>query len=383
MEAVGQLSGGIAHDFNNLLTVIIGNAELLNEALRAWPDLQKLATTVRSAGERGAELTRRLLAFSRRQTLIPKEIDCNQLVDSMWQIVRRTIREDIDIKKDLDAGLWRVYADQPQLESALLNLSINSQDAMPGGGSINITTSNMMLDEQYRDQNPEVPPGRYVMISLTDTGEGMSAEVLQHVFEPFYTTKDVGKGTGLGLSMVYGFVKQSNGHLTIYSEPGLGTTVRIYLPAMTSSESPQEDSPNAQAREDYARSTGAENILVVEDDMFVRTYAITCLETLGYRVIAAVDGREALALLAGGIEIDGLFTDVVMPGGINGWELIDRARRLRPGLPVLLCSGYAIETLGAHGRLPDDVVFLNKPYTKADLAGYLRRALDRRIMKQY
>ena len=383
MEAVGQLSGGIAHDFNNLLTVIIGNAELLNEALRAWPDLQKLATTVRSAGERGAELTRRLLAFSRRQTLIPKEIDCNQLVDSMWQIVRRTIREDIDIKKDLDAGLWRVYADQPQLESALLNLSINSQDAMPGGGSINITTSNMMLDEQYRDQNPEVPPGRYVMISLTDTGEGMSAEVLQHVFEPFYTTKDVGKGTGLGLSMVYGFVKQSNGHLTIYSEPGLGTTVRIYLPAMTSSESPQEDSPNAQAREDYARSTGAENILVVEDDMFVRTYAITCLETLGYRVIAAVDGREALALLAGGIEIDGLFTDVVMPGGINGWELIDRARRLRPGLPVLLCSGYAIETLGAHGRLPDDVVFLNKPYTKADLAGYLRRALDRSIMKQY
>ena len=263
-----------------------------------------------------------------------------------------------------------------------LNLSLNSRDAMLTGGRLLIETGMTDLDEAYAKDNREVTPGRYVLISVSDTGDGIPKDIQEKVFEPFFTTKAVGRGTGLGLSMVYGFVKQSNGHLTIYSEPGLGTTVRIYLPAMSSAESQQENNPDAQEREDYARSTGAENILVVEDDMFVRTYAITCLETLGYRVLSAVDGREALALLAGGVEIDGLFTDVVMPGGINGWELIDRARRLRPGMPVLLCSGYAIETLGAHGRLPDDVVFLNKPYTKADLARYLRRALDSRIMKQ-
>ena len=231
MEAVGQLSGGIAHDFNNLLTVILGNAEVLADSLKARPDLEAMINSVMLAAERGGELTQRLLAFSRRQTLQPTNIDCSRLVQRMQQLLRRTLRENVAIRIEVEDGLWSAFADPGQLESAILNLSLNAQDAMPNGGSLTIATENMALDSSYQTLNPEVPPGRYVMIAVTDTGTGMPPEVKARVFEPFFTTKEVGKGSGLGLSMVYGFVKQSNGHVSIYSETGLGTTIRLYLPA--------------------------------------------------------------------------------------------------------------------------------------------------------
>jgi PAS domain S-box-containing protein len=375
MEAVGQLSGGIAHDFNNLLTVIVGNAEYLAERLKVRPDLQKLAEAIVAAGERGAELTQRLLAFSRRQTLIPAEIDCNHLVASMQQLLRRTLREDIEIETFLDPELANAVADPAQLESAILNLALNAQDAMPGGGCLSISTTNAALDESYRDMHPEVTPGRYIMLAVTDDGEGMLPEVLARVFEPFFTTKEVGKGSGLGLSMVYGFVKQSAGHVTIYSEPGLGTTVRIYLPASVDKpDAPTLSSP--RHAEADALPMGIETILVVEDDPFVRAYAVRTLDGLGYHVVAAVNGPEALSRLHGDERIDLLFTDVVMPGGMNGWELAEQARALRPSLKILLTSGYALETLLARGRLRSDMAFLNKPYRKAELAQRLRETLE-------
>jgi PAS domain S-box-containing protein len=371
MEAVGQLSGGIAHDFNNLLTVIVGNAEFLSEELKSRYDLQKLADTIVQAGERGAELTQRLLAYGRRQTLNPVDIDCNNLVSGMRKLMQRTLSEEIEIRVTLDPDLEAAFADAGQLENAILNLAINAKDAMPNGGTISISTANMNLDERYSEQHPEVHPGHYVMIAITDDGHGMPAEVLNRVFEPFYTTKDVGKGSGLGLSMVYGFVKQSNGHVAIYSEPGLGTTVRIYLP---STSMPVTRSPHL-APEIPAANLGQETVLVAEDDPFVRAYAVTCLESFGYRVIEAVDGRDALNKLAGGASADLLFTDVVMPGGINGWELAETARRMQPELKVLLTSGYALEALAERGRLPVGAVVLNKPYRKADLAKRVREAL--------
>jgi PAS domain S-box-containing protein len=372
METVGQLSGGIAHDFNNLLTVVVGNAEVLSEALRARPDLQALADAIAQAGERGAELTQRLLAFGRRQTLQPSEIDCNALVKGMEKLLRRMLSETIVVKTALERGLWTAYADPGQLENAMLNLAINARDAMADGGTLTITTGNVPLDERYRDLHPEVNPGEYVMVAVTDDGTGMTKEVLNRVFEPFFTTKDVGKGSGLGLSMVYGFVKQSNGHVAIYSEPGLGTTVRIYLPAVATLG---ERTPSLVPAEAMS-PTGRETVLVAEDDPFVRSYAVSCLSSLGYRVVEAADGREALQKLGEGLEADILFTDVVMPGGINGWEVAERARRTRPGLKVLLTSGYALETLAERGRLPKGAVILNKPYRKAELAKRVREALS-------
>ena len=372
METVGQLSGGIAHDFNNLLTVVVGNADALIDLLKARPDLQALAEAIVQAGERGAELTQRLLAFSRRQTLQPAEIDCNALVSSAEMMLRRMLSETITIRATLEPELWTAYADAGQLENALLNLAINARDAMPQGGSLTIATGNVPLDERYRDLHPEVSPGQYVMVAVTDDGSGMPKEVLDHAFEPFFTTKEVGKGSGLGLSMVYGFVKQSNGHVAIYSEPGLGTTVRIYLPAIAVTADPAPSLVPTQLQ----TATGGESVLVAEDDPFVRSYAVTSLTNLGYRVTAAVDGREALQKLNEDADIDVLFTDVVMPGGINGWELVERARQIRPGLKVVLTSGYALETLAERGRLPYGAVVLIKPYLKSELAKRLREALD-------
>jgi len=371
MEAVGQLSGGIAHDFNNLLTVIVGNAEFLADELKARHDLQRLADSIVQAGERGAELTQRLLAYGRRQTLNPVEIDCNQLVAGMRKLLQRTLSEEIDIKVSLDPELASAFADAGQLENAILNLAINAKDAMPDGGSITITTANIHLDARYAEQHPEVHPGDYAMIAVTDDGSGMPKEILEHVFEPFFTTKDVGKGSGLGLSMVYGFVKQSNGHVAIYSEPGLGTTVRIYLPATATAA---ERAPSLPAEVDET-AAGKETVLVAEDDPFVRAYAVNCLQSFGYRVVEAVDGRDALNKLSGGVSADLLFTDVVMPGGINGWELAVNARKVRPELKVLLTSGYALEALAERGRLPAGAVVLNKPYRKAELARRVREAL--------
>ena len=377
METVGQLSGGIAHDFNNLLTVIIGNAEFLSHQLKPRPDLQRFADDIGRAGDRGAELTQRLLAFSRRQTLVPVEFDCNGLLENMRTLLRRTLREDIEIKTAFDADLWTAFADPAQLESAVLNLALNAQDAMPSGGCLTLTTANLPLDDQYRSTHPEGRPGDYVMVAMTDNGEGMPKEVLDRVFEPFFTTKEVGEGSGLGLSMVYGFAKQSDGHAAIYSEPGLGTTVRIYLPSMSADAS----KPAAQIRiEDQtaplALPTGQETVLVVEDDPFVRTYAINCLASLGYRMVEALDGDEALRKLASGFKADILFTDIVMPGGISGWELAERAQQANPDLQMLLTSGYALETLAANGRLPEGMAILNKPYRKADLAHRLNQVLS-------
>jgi PAS domain S-box-containing protein len=372
METVGQLSGGIAHDFNNLLTVIIGNAEALSDVLKPRPDLRKLADAVIAAGERGAELTHRLLAFSRRQALLPAEIDCNQLVDKMGRLLRRTLREDIEISTLLDVELKLALADPAQLESALLNLALNAQDAMPEGGRITIGTANAQLDEQYRAMHPEVPPGDYVLVTVTDDGDGMAPEVLERAFEPFFTTKEVGKGSGLGLSMVYGFVKQSNGHVTIYSERGLGTTVRLYLPGAAGARAREPLLIEEEAR----TPRGQETVLIAEDDAFVRDHAVATLEGLGYHVIACIDGREAIKRLQEGVAADMLFTDIVMPGGINGFDLADRARQIRPSLKVLLTSGYAVDSLGSRRDLLKGVAILHKPYHKAELAVRIREILD-------
>jgi signal transduction histidine kinase len=373
MEAVGQLSGGLAHDFNNLLTVVVGNAETLSLALKARPDLKQAADMIATAGERGAELTRRLLAFSRRQMLQPAEINCNRLIDSMQRMLWRTLREDIEIRIALAPDLWPAFADGGQLETAILNLAINARDAMPGGGSLTISTANVAVDEHYRDRYPEVTPGNYVLIAVTDTGEGMAPQVLAHAFEPFFTTKEVGKGSGLGLSMVYGFMKQSNGHVSIYSEVDLGTTVRLYLPAHSTMPA---DVTVANTAAESEPPRGRETVLVTEDDPFVRAYVVGSLEDLGYRVIAAQDAREALTHLNQNADIDILFTDIVMPGGLNGWELAERAQQIKPSLKLLFTSGYALETLVARGRIHPDTAILNKPYRRPELARRLREVLD-------
>ena len=369
MEMVGQLSGGIAHDFNNLLTVIIGNAEHLGEQLGSRPDLRRIADDICQSGERGAELTRRLLAFSRRQLLQPRAIDCHELLDSMHKLLRRTLRENIEIRTAFSPGVIMAFADRAQLESAVLNLALNAQDAMPAGGHLTVSTDLAALDASYRSLHPEVAPGLYAMIAVTDDGEGMSAEVAARAFEPFFTTKEVGKGSGLGLSMVYGFARQSNGHVTIYSEPGLGTTVRIYLPHAASEWTGQ------MIEDESSVPRGKETVLIAEDDPFVRSSVIMRVKALGYRVVAAVNGNDALAQLKANPQVDLLFTDIVMPGGMSGWELAEQARQVRPGLPVVFSSGYALETLVDQGRAPAHSIILTKPYRKAELANRLREAL--------
>ncbi|WP_375159539.1 PAS domain S-box protein [Bradyrhizobium sp. RDT46] len=369
METVGQLSGGIAHDFNNLLTVIIGNAEHLSEQLKARPDLRRFADDICQSGERGAELTQRLLAFSRRQLLQPQTVDCRGLLESMFKLLKRTLREDIEIKTISGPGTILAFADRAQLESAVLNLALNAQDAMPAGGHLTLATELTMLDEEYRAVHPEVASGAYALIAIADDGEGMTPDVAQRAFEPFFTTKEVGKGSGLGLSMVYGFAKQSGGHVSIYSEKGLGTTVRIYLPRADKGQwqADLSDGEDAAPR-------GYETILIAEDDPFVRSSTIRRVEALGYRVVAAVNGKDALQQLRTDPGIDMLFTDIVMPGGMSGWELAEQARRIRPSLPVLFTSGYALETLVEQGRAHAQAIVLTKPYRKAELAQRLRDA---------
>ncbi|WP_256808471.1 PAS domain-containing sensor histidine kinase [Bradyrhizobium sp. Bra64] len=369
METVGQLSGGIAHDFNNLLTVIIGNAEHLSEQLKARPDLRQFADDICESGERGAELTQRLLAFSRRQLLQPQTIDCRELLESMLKLFKRTLRENIEIKTAFGPGTIQAFADRAQLESAVLNLALNAQDAMPAGGHLTLSTELAAIDEDYRALHPEVMSGSYALISVTDDGEGMRSDVIEHAFEPFFTTKEVGKGSGLGLSMVYGFAKQSDGHVSIYSEEGLGTTVRIYLPRAGAAHSLADVQESEEAV-----PLGHETILIAEDDPFVRSSVILRVEALGYRVVAAVNGKEALQRLRTDPGIDMLFTDIIMPGGFSGWDLADQARRIRPGLPVLFTSGYALETLVEQGRTQAQAVVLTKPYRKAELAQRLRDA---------
>ena len=370
METVGQLSGGIAHDFNNLLTVILGNGEALSLRLKARDDLRGLSDAIVDAAERGAQLTQRLLAFSRRQVLQPAVLDCNALVENMRVLLRRMLREDIDVQIVTSPEPVAALADAAQLESAILNLALNAQDAMPKGGMLTVKTEEIELDANSFGRGSDIRAGRYASVCVTDDGAGMPPDVLEHAFEPFFTTKEVGKGSGLGLSMVYGFTKQSNGHVTIYSEPGLGTSVRIYLPLAEG-----ETLTPRQIAEAVAPG-GHETILVVEDDPFVRRHAIASLESLGYRVLVAGDGREALAALRGRARPDLLFTDIVMPGGITGWELAEQARKLRPKLRVLFTSGYPLETLANRQVIEPGAHILTKPYRKAELARQVRDALD-------
>jgi PAS domain S-box-containing protein len=374
IEAVGQLSGGVAHDFNNLLTVIVGNAEIIGEKLRTSPDLKRLADAILAAGERGAELTQRLLAFGRRQTLQPVQVDGAALFEAMKPILARTLHNNIHVHAKIEKNLRPVFADPSQLQSAILNLALNAQDAMPNGGTLTITSENLPVEQQFKDGDLDLAPGDYVLLTVTDEGVGMTPDVLQRVFEPFFTTKDVGKGSGLGLSMVFGFIKQSNGHVSIHSKPGFGTAVRIYLPA---AKAPTERAETPAPMQEEPLAGGSETVLVAEDDPFVRAYAVNCLSSLGYQVVAAANGEDALVKLTESVPVDLLFTDVVMPG-IDGWELADRARRLRPGLKVLLTSGYALETLESRGRLHPGTAVLNKPYRKVVLAKRVRDTLDQR-----
>ena len=369
LEAVGQLTGGIAHDFNNLLTIILGNAELLVDSLSSDQQLRLLAEMTQTAAERGAELTSRLLAFSRRQALDPRAMNVGTLLQGMDPLLRRSLGEHVELEVIHGGGLWSAMVDGPQLESALLNLSINARDAMPGGGRLTIETRNAHLDASYAADNADVQPGQYVMIAVSDTGSGMDAETVARAFEPFFTTKPVGKGSGLGLSMVFGFVKQSQGHVKIYSEPGQGTTVRLYLPRATNGDAPGAD------EEPTAHNEGQEKILLVEDDDLVRDHVAKQLRDLGYRVIACSNGADALQALRATADVDLLFTDVVMPGGMNGRELAEAARALRPDLPVLFTSGYTENAIVHHGRLDPGVHLLAKPYRRRDLAAKLRVVL--------
>jgi len=371
METVGQLSGGIAHDFNNLLTVILGNAEALSVRLKQSPDLLRMSETIISAAEHGAELTQRLLAFGRRQRLQPDVIDCNALVQSMDVLLRGTLREDIELRVVTAPEPVLAIADSTQLESAVLNLALNAQDAMRDGGALTLTTNEIELDSTSLGSGFDVRAGRYAMVAVSDEGEGMPPEVRDRAFEPFFTTKEVGKGSGLGLSMVYGFVKQSNGHVTIYSEPGIGTSVRLFLPV-----APEAAATKVRRDEEAPVVGGNEIILVVEDDPFVRGHAISSLQGFGYRVIVAPDGRDALRLLHGGAKPHLLFTDIVMPGGVSGWELAARAREMDPALKVLFTSGYPLETLTSRGHIDKKARLLTKPYRLAELARRVREALD-------
>jgi PAS domain S-box-containing protein len=372
MEAVGRLTGGVAHDFNNLLTVIIGNAEFLSEELAGDERLANAARMIVSGAERGAGLTKRMLAFARRQQLQPTRIGVDALVGGLEPLLKRTLAENIDIEVHRKDGLWHTVADPAQLESALVNLAINARDAMPGGGKLTIEMANVHLDEDYADANAEVTPGDYVMLAVSDTGTGMTREVLDKAFEPFFTTKEVGKGSGLGLSMVYGFVKQSGGHVKAYSEVGQGTTVKIYLPRVET----DSRTADAQAAPPVALPTGSEAVLVVEDDVAVRAQAEQQLRALGYRVTSAADGPGALAALAREPGIALLFTDVIMPGGLNGPQLAAEAAKVRPGLKVLFTSGYAEDAILHHGRLEPGMHLLNKPYRRQDLAAKIRQVLD-------
>ncbi|MEX0807531.1 MAG: ATP-binding protein [Dongiaceae bacterium] len=370
MEAVGQLTGGIAHDFNNLLTIILGNATALSEGLSDNRKLHALAEMTERAAERGAELTSRLLAFARRQPLEPRVINVNEQVLGMDKLLHRTLGEDIEVKLVQAGGLWKAMVDPGQLENAILNLSINARDAMPNGGRLTIETANAHLDETYAIGQSEVEPGEYVMVAVSDSGTGMDSATLERAFEPFFTTKEVGKGSGLGLSMVYGFVKQSRGHVRIYSEAGQGTTVKLYLPrAMADAGTAARPPRTATAQ------GGREKILLVEDDNLVREHVAGQLSGLGYDVVSARDGSEAIEALKRAEDFDLLFTDVVMPGGISGRQLAEAARTLRPTLPVLFTSGYTENAIVHHGRLDPGVHLLQKPYRKQDLAAKVRIAL--------
>ena len=375
MEALGQLTGGVAHDFNNMLHVVLGSVGTVKRRLQsADPDLLRQLDIVQETAQRAATLTRQLLAFARRQPLRPQALDPNKLVAGMSDLLLRTIREEIAIETVLAGGVWRVSADANQLENAILNLAINARDAMPGGGKLTIETANTYLDAAYAQEHTEVTAGQYVMIAVTDTGVGMARETIDQAFDPFFTTKEAGAGTGLGLSQVFGFVKQSGGHVKIYSELGEGTTVKIYLPRHAAETAA---SPAAEPPAELPARAPAQMVLVVEDDESARNYCIAALRELGYAVQAAPHGAAALRLLDDDPSIALLFTDVGLPGGMNGRQLADEALRRRPGLKILFTTAYARNAIVHQGRLDPGVELLVKPFTYEDLAANIRRMLER------
>jgi PAS domain S-box-containing protein len=373
MEAIGNLTGGMAHDFNNLLGVIIGNIDLLRDLRKDDAEVDELSREALQAAFRGADLTRRLLAFARQQPLRPQCVDVNELVSGITQLLSRTLGEDIEVALDLAPHLWPTVVDAAQLEASITNLATNARDAMPDGGRLMVITGNRYLDADYAAQQTEVVPGGYVMIEVSDTGVGMTREVMDRIFEPFFTTKSRDKGTGLGLSMVFGFIKQSGGHISVYSEPRIGTTFRLFLPRMTGDVSTVEEStvvPLVHGR--------GETVLVVEDNAALRRVVVRQLVELGYRVVAAEHAMAGLRLLEQQ-SIDLLLTDLVMPGGMNGRELARRARQRWPAIKVIFTSGFSEARLigDAADALSSRVPLLSKPYRKEELANAAREALDR------
>jgi PAS domain S-box-containing protein len=373
MEAIGQLSGGIAHDFNNLLMIIQGNLETAQRAVAALADagnLQRYIANAMRGAQRASALTHRLLAFSRRQPLNPKMLDLNRYFSGVGEFLQRSLGETVQIEVAGAPGLWPIEVDVAQLESSLVNLAVNARDSMPAGGKLTIEALNQTVDQDYTRVNPEVAPGQYVLICVTDTGTGMGREVIERAFEPFYTTKEIGHGTGLGLSQVYGFVKQSGGNVKIYSEVGQGTTIKMYFPRSRSGAEGTEEAvvPNGESR--------TETILVVEDDKDLRSYLTEVLRDLNYRVISSPDPVAAL----GSLEhlpnrIDLMLTDVVMPG-MNGRELANRARQLRPKLKILYMSGYSRNAVVHNGKVDLDVRLIQKPVSQSELAERIRDLLD-------
>jgi signal transduction histidine kinase/ActR/RegA family two-component response regulator len=390
IEAIGQLTGGIAHDFNNLLTIVLGNLDTMRRRIKAVQPRQDAAqfasalqtpvNAAMEAGQSGAKLVRQLLTFARQQALAPEQLDLNRLMSAMSDMIQRTIGETVEVQTVLAGGLWPTFADAVQIETALLNLVVNARDAMPEGGRLTIETGNAYLDDDYASKFGDVAAGQYVLLSVTDTGVGIPPDILQHVFEPFFTTKGAGKGTGLGLAMVHGLVKQTKGHVRIYSEPGKGTTVKIYLPRMLSASAvASAPAPTPSVNEASApRAKDGEVVLLVEDNEGVRLYAASILQDLGYRVLDAADVPGALELLdqKDAEKIDIVFTDVVLPMGMSGAVLAEEMKRRRPGVPVLFTTGYTRNAIVHNGILDRDVHLINKPYTASDVGQKLRQLLD-------
>ncbi|HEX8901821.1 CHASE3 domain-containing protein [Vitreimonas sp.] len=373
MDAIGQLTGGVAHDFNNMLAVIISALQLAQRRLaRGETDISRFTDAAMDAARRAATLTSRLLAFARRTPLSPSVLDVNRVVGGMSELLRRTLGEQIEFETVLAGGVWRVAADVSELENAIINVCVNARDAMSGGGKLTIETANAFLDEAYASANIDVAPGQYVMIAVTDTGAGMPPEVKAKVFEPFYTTKEVGKGTGLGLSHVHGFLKQSGGHVSIYSEVGHGTTVKLYLPRTSLAEA---EAPRPALMEDLPAGDPATLILVVEDEERVRTLSVASLRELGYTVLHADSGAQALDILEKNPGAALMFTDIVMPG-MSGRKLADEAKRRWPTLKVLYTTGYTQNAIVHNGVVDADARLLLKPYSLSDLARKIRAVLD-------
>jgi signal transduction histidine kinase/DNA-binding response OmpR family regulator len=373
MEAIGNLTGGVAHDFNNLLQVVAGNLQLLSKDVAGNANAERRITNALAGVNRGSKLASQLLAFGRRQALDPKVVNVGRLIRGMDEMLRRTIGEGVEIETIVSGGLWNSLIDPMQIENALLNLAINARDAMEGFGKLTIEAGNAYIDDTYARLHDDVQPGQYVALSVTDSGSGMSPELMAKVFEPFFSTKPEGKGTGLGLSMVYGFVKQTGGHVKVYSELGHGTTVKMYLPRAMQQEDVEVE------RFDGPVEGGQETILVVEDDEGVRATVVELLHELGYRVLKAPDASAALSIVDSGIKIDLLFTDVVMPGQLKSSDLAKKAKERVPDIGVLFTSGYTENSIVHGGRLDPGVQLLSKPYSREQLARKIRHVLNNRL----